>query len=164
MKQRLSNLMDRFGLDKRKAILAGLLLLAMMVLWGRLIFSGQPRHALADLAQTAAPTSTPTKPVVHVDLTEELHGDPFAVTLAPPPATAIIHSPTPSANSSPQPIAESPRAVLILQSTILGQRPRALINGQIVAPGQTIMGHRLIEVRPREVVLERAGVQILLGM
>lgn len=169
MNRAMTQWMDRVGLDRRKTILAALLMLAMLALWGRLLLSGQPRTAAAETSGASTATVVKTPPaVVHVSLTEELAGDPFAVNLIPTPLTPTVKiEPAFPVTPKLQPVSTdipSRQTTLVLQSTMLGQRPRAVINGQVVAPGQTIHGHRLIEVRPREVVLERNGVQIVLGM
>ena len=53
---------------------------------------------------------------------------------------------------------------LVLQTTILGDQPRAMISGQVLRPGQTIKGFVLRKVLPRQVVLERDGVELKLKM
>ncbi len=53
---------------------------------------------------------------------------------------------------------------MVLQSTILGERPRAVINGTTVAPGQRIKGFEVKGVMPRRVVLEMNGVEVYLDM
>jgi hypothetical protein len=53
---------------------------------------------------------------------------------------------------------------LVLQSTIISQRPKAVINGQIVGVKDTILGFEVVEVTGRSCVLELDGVQVRLAM
>ena len=51
-----------------------------------------------------------------------------------------------------------------LQSTVMGARPAAVINGRIVQVGQTFEGLVLKEVRNRQVILEFNGRLVSLRM
>jgi len=53
---------------------------------------------------------------------------------------------------------------LSLQSTIISQRPKAVINGQLVGVRDTIQGFEVVEVQARSCVLVQDGVQIVLEM
>lgn len=53
---------------------------------------------------------------------------------------------------------------LTLQSTIVGQRSFAIINGEFLRPGSEIGGFRLVHVENRDVVLERNNVRITLTL
>lgn len=53
---------------------------------------------------------------------------------------------------------------LTLQSIIQGARPRAMINGQLLASGQKIEGFTVSQIDQRHVILTRGGVDVKLGM
>lgn len=53
---------------------------------------------------------------------------------------------------------------LVLQSTVAGDPPRAVISGQVLQPGERINGLELRQVLPRQVVLESDGVEVRLEM
>jgi hypothetical protein len=53
---------------------------------------------------------------------------------------------------------------LTLQSTLLGQPPRAIINGRLLVPGDRINGFTLRRITRREVILEMNGFEVRLGM
>ncbi len=53
---------------------------------------------------------------------------------------------------------------LRLQSTLIGRDPIAVINGQPFRLGATVEGFELIEVRSREVVVRKEGINVTLSM
>lgn len=53
---------------------------------------------------------------------------------------------------------------LKLQTTLMGDHPKALINGQLVEPGGVIAGFNVVQVGPRRVELERDGVRLEIQM
>jgi hypothetical protein len=54
---------------------------------------------------------------------------------------------------------------LQLKATLIaGKQALANINGEILAPGDQIQGHRLIRVREREVVLSKNGERLTLSV
>jgi hypothetical protein len=54
---------------------------------------------------------------------------------------------------------------LQLKATLIaGQQALANINGEILAPGDEIQGHRLLQVREREVVLSKDGERLTLSV
>jgi hypothetical protein len=85
--------------------------------------------------------------------------DPFKV--------AVVVTPAPKKHEAPvveQPDLTPVSAGLVLNSTIVGRgEKRALIGGDVYEEGSTIAaaggeaGFRVVEIRPREVVLERKG-------
>ncbi len=53
---------------------------------------------------------------------------------------------------------------LHLQTTMLGRKPAAVINGEVIGIGDEYEEFKLIEVRPESVILEKNGVQVELSM
>ena len=53
---------------------------------------------------------------------------------------------------------------LKLQTTIVGAHPRAVINGQLVGPGDKIAGFTVRRILDRKVIVEMDGVQVRLEM
>ena len=53
---------------------------------------------------------------------------------------------------------------LLLQSTIISQRPQAIINGQLVGVKDTIQGFEVVEVSARSCILVQDGVRVHLDM
>ena len=55
-------------------------------------------------------------------------------------------------------------AVLMLQSTIVGQSPAAIINGRVVRLGRTIGGFTVVAVSAQACVVSKDGVKVTLEM
>lgn len=55
-------------------------------------------------------------------------------------------------------------ATLVLQTTVIGERPTALINGRIVRIGDTIAGFKVVDINSRSCQLERDGIRVALDM
>jgi hypothetical protein len=51
---------------------------------------------------------------------------------------------------------------LVLQATMLGEQPRAVINGQALKPGEKVRGFELREIRAGDVVLRMDGIDVRL--
>jgi hypothetical protein len=170
-----------FGADKKKlGIMFGLIALGML-LWGRLLLMHVPREALAQpAAANAAPdhgqAAEPARKVVNVDLPVELTRDVFALDArdyarVPQPPGAEISSPAPG-KSVDESADETARikavndaaATLQLRTTVLGNTPRATIGNLTVREGQTIKGFLIKKILPRQVVVEKDGVEVLLEM
>jgi hypothetical protein len=152
-----------------------------LLLWGRLLFKDVPRTALADPTdQAAASPAAPEarragRPVVRVVLSPRLERDLFALDARYYPARrgnpASIEAVTPPApdkfapqTTDVQQQVLDARHGLVLQTTILGDRPRAMINGQVMSPGDKIGGFTLRKVLPRGVILEMNGIEVRLEM
>lgn len=165
-------LMVRLIADKRKLSFALALLSVAILLWGRVLFKKVPRTAVAtDPAKLAAVNPGETGgdktgvndgiKMVYVDFPAGVRRDPFALNSARfIQYEDLAHNP----KSDPDPDDDSlgnpsPLSGMALQSTILGQRPRAVINGRIVAAGQQVDGFMVRRILPREVVVERQGVE-----
>lgn len=184
----MSALRDVIGMlkrDKRK-LGAMLLLLAMaLLLWGRLLLKQVPRTAVAEpqaaeesqsvselLAQ--APPPAPVRPRVHVDLANRLERDLFHLdrtayqaaeeSPAVSAAQAKLEAPTTDERLRLEAVVRAAASELDLQSTIVGDEPRAVINGKLLRPGENIDGFELREVQARRVILENQGVRVQLHM
>jgi hypothetical protein len=172
--------------DRKKVTLMCGLLAIGMLLWGRLLIRQVPKTAVADPAAAVAtamgeeikpavkPTATKGRPKVEVVLSDETSRDPFSIDEQSftRKFKAVAEIPV-QAKSDPKPvdvppdwkaIVEKESAGLVLQSTMFSGQPRALINGELVSPGQTIKGFTLKSVAQREAVLEKHGIQIKLEM
>lgn len=53
---------------------------------------------------------------------------------------------------------------LRLQSTIMGARPAAMLNGEMVREGSVVAGFRVLRIEARQVIVEREGVKLALIM
>jgi len=167
--------------DPKKAGLVVLLIVVALLLWGRLLLSHVPQMASADPSAPVAagvdgsgelsgpilPT-TPDKPVVSVELAEVLSRDLFLLPREKYEAL-VDETKAQEPEKSPTEPADDQgwrRAVreaadeLSLQSVVTGEQPRAIINGQLVAPGQRIAGFTLIRVAERFVEVEKDGVTV----
>ncbi len=179
--------------DKRKLGVVAVLVVVMAVLWGRLLLAPAPRTAGAAVAVIAETNGSGANlalgtadadsalnsavldplryPVVYIDLPNELTRDVFALKedryqrLKP-------SNPEGEAKSQVEVVDAMPEAELVrraarglaLQTTMLGETPRAMINGQLLSPGDKIEGFVLLEVRERHVVMQMRGIRIELGM
>ncbi len=180
---------QQLSADKRKLGLMATLLGLAVLLWGRLLLKDVPRTAnatpaavAADAAEAAAgdkalTDNTPVdRPVVFVRLADEVDRDLFRFdrSFYPEPETegnrgSAAKLTRQSTDDSPQ-AREAERSVreaagrLTLNSTLLGPQPRAVINGVLLAPGESIGGFTLKQVRSRAVTVTRDGFEIVLEM
>ena len=173
----------RLGADRKQAAIVLGLAAVLLLLWGRLLLKNVPRTALADPADQASaaaadnpdpiPGASAHRRVVRVELPDHVTRDLFALDWSRfPRADAGAGSVRTGPKSGDGPADEGAGTVAVmqaaqalkLQSTVLGESPRALINGRFVAPGQMIEDFVLKEVGPREVVLEKEGIEVRLAM
>jgi hypothetical protein len=173
--------------DKKKLGLIVGLVCVMLLLWGRLILKQVPRTAVATPAATASASTSstpstdalrrkvvnPDKPIVEVTIPPVCQRDLFAVNLSEYPLQeepqAKQEVSDTRKNNQPQPDAQDEQLKAMvgrisLQSTVMGARPAAVINGQIVQVGQTFEGMVLKEVRNRQVILDFNGRLVSLRM
>lgn len=179
--------------EKKKVFMGGGLLCVALLLWGRLLLSDPPRSAVADPeaeVATARSSATPNRPTppppapaeAKPEVVFEIDGarvgrDLFAFdagfypdAFADPTVQAGSPKSEPDSADQNQSWRASRRAVLAeasslkLQSTMLGARSRAMIDGVLLETGQTIRGFELIEVRARQVTLVKQGVEVTLEM
>ena len=173
--------------DKKKLSVILCLSAVLMLMWGRLMLKQLPRNAVADPpAETQTETSSTSE---NTSASARTRGRPAAVTIALSDTLArdlfafdpaeyvklsdLGNSGDPTGKSGPKRADEQQRLEdevrqaaqdLVLQSTILGKNPRAMINGRFLTPGSKINGLELREVLPQEVVLTREGVDVRLSM
>jgi hypothetical protein len=166
--------------DKKKLGLVLALMAVGLLLWGRLMLKQVPRTAVAKPAAVAAAANEApaavtfaSRTTVHVDLPDVLSRDPFQIDPSGFPRVEKPEVIQVAEKSDTEPVDEKSEAAalvakaahgLSLQTTILGDTPRALINGQLLAPGDKIRGFELKKVLPREVTLEMNGVELRLEM
>lgn len=178
--------------ERKKVIMGGALLSVALLLWGRLLLKDPPRTAVADpkpdrvaradRPDRAAPPArraddATARPVVEVGPLPSVGRDLFAFDHrhypgAFPDRRDRQDLPKSDPGTVDQDVSRraSRRAVLdqasslTLQSTMLGARSRALIDGVLLETGQTIRGFELIEVRARQVTLVKQGVEVTLEM
>jgi len=178
--------------DKRKLGLGVTLVAVALLLWGRLLLKDVPRTAVADpKPDRQANASTPPE-AAPTPAPGPVGQQPPEVVLEPPRPGArdlFAWQPRfyPGAFAEPENDESSQksgsdsadqdqqrrqlrRAVLAeaaslnLQSTMLGDRSRAVIGGVLLETGQSIRGFELVEVRPRQVTLVKHGVKVTLEM
>lgn len=166
--------------DRKKLGLVIALMAMGLLLWGRLMLKQVPRTAVAKPAAVAAAgegapaaVAFASRKTVRVDLPDSLSRDPFQIDPTGYPRVEKPEVIKVAEKSVAKPVDEKSDAAalvakaahgLSLQTTILGDAPRALINGQLLAPGDKIRGFELKRVMPREVILEMNGVELRLEM
>jgi len=173
---------------KRFAMFIGLFAVGML-LWGRLlIMRNVPRTAVADpKAQSVLAALTGDTPkrvqrvadetgprVIHATLWDSAQRDLFAIQadlFTPDPEATKVKNPQDQTQAQPVDAQALHRAEIAeqaerlkLQSTILGESPRAMINSTLLAPGQQIEGFAVVRIESRRVLVERGGVLIELKM
>ena len=167
-----------FKAEQRKMAIAAVLVVVAVVLWVHLYWHATPVPAQA---QTLSPPPSASaqgsarlsdRPVVRVNLTQDLGRDLFAfadshyATQKPGAQLAgAAKSPASTVDNSQQAqiVTEAARS-LKLQTTIVGAHPRAVINGQLVGPGDKIAGFTVRRILDRKVIVEMDGVQVRLEM
>lgn len=180
MKVKLRQLYRVMLADKKKAGLVLGLLAVGLLLWGRLLLKQVPRTATADPNQKQSAvdasqkrsTITQTEKVVELALSENFGRDLFS--FHPEGYTRLTDVPITESGTDDSDVTAQKQARieavriaarrLSLQSVVQGEQPRAFINGQLIAPGQTVEGFLLKQVTDRYAVLEMNGVEIRLGM
>ncbi|MFG0250384.1 MAG: hypothetical protein ACF8OB_15980, partial [Phycisphaeraceae bacterium JB051] len=115
----------------------------------------------------------PDKPIVEVDIPTVSQRDLFAVDFTDypmqeePKARQEVSDTVKNDGPQPDAVEQQLQAMIgriKLQSTVMGARPAAVINGRIVQVGQTFEGMVLKEVRNRQVILEFNGRLVSLRM
>jgi hypothetical protein len=59
---------------------------------------------------------------------------------------------------------EARARALVLQTTVVGEFPTAMINGRVLRIGDAISGFKIVEISSRSCQLERNGIRVLLEM
>ena len=170
--------------DKKKLGLIIGLGCVMLLLWGRLILKQVPRTAVAKpAATTASASATPStdvlrrkvfsadKPIVEVTLPTVSQRDLFAIDLTDYPVDEPEEKkPAKDTTREGKEVDEVDSQLqamvgrIRLQSTVMGARPCAVINGRIVEIGQSFEGLVLKEVANRQVIMEFQGRMVRLRM
>ena len=172
---------NKTAAEKKKLMFLLGLGLVGLLLWGRVLIQRVPRTAVAaptaqasntnpsaaSSVATVADGTSEERKVVNVNLPDKLPRDLFALDASRYTRVKDDTDIRPPEKSVPQPSDVTPRVTvgtsgLVLQATILGQHPCALINGQVVLPGQRIKGYVLRKVLPQRVIVEMNGVEITL--
>jgi len=169
---------------KRFSLLGGLLVI-MLFLWGRMLFSG-PASATAIRRSVVAITDSP-QPTVRVAASnpvldwlaqpkKAVQRNLFAVNLDyfsragdktkpvdPDPGQAVPDD----ADHEQQILLENLRqqsAKLKLESTMMGSTPRAMVNGVLVREGDTVEGFVVVKIQSQQITVEQDGVTLQVGM
>ncbi len=172
--------------DKQKLAVMAVLMVLGLLLWGRLMLKSVPRTAVAEpdnkIAQTTPdnpdrPSAPATRlPVVKIRDFGRVDRDLFAFNPNYYPTLAGSESDGSEGKSSVDPTDEQKQTQdrqaevlsaardLKLQTTLLGTRNRAMINGELLEEGQTIQGFELREVESRRVTLVKDDITIVLEM
>ncbi len=185
MRDHVERLIHQLTADKKKLSIMLCALSLGLLLWGRLLLQGVPRTATADdpiktpqAADHTAPnpaqaSKTPPKQrVIQVDLPDGPHRDLFGIDPSRYRRTKQM-SGMDSGRKSDQVMPDvDPRMAVVrdeamelrLESVVTGSRPRAYINGRLLAPGEEYEGFTLIKVTDRHVILTKYGLLIKLKM
>ena len=174
----------------KKTVVLGLLLLLLAILVCREVFRRLgpsdvgaivPRRARAVEAATAVSPASPNKPPKRSERPGKV------ASLAKPVVDRDLFAPNPSyfpphqrQNKQAPVVTPVDRAAakreaerravqaqaqaLVLQSTVVGTMPTAIINGQVLHEGDWINGFRVIEITSRACVIERKGMRVTLEM
>lgn len=161
------------------------LLAVGLLLWGRLLLKHLPRTAVAEpesaVVMEPKPAAEAPKPRATVRFAKPaaVSRDVFTldstryarVAKAEQTSPVVVEAVLPEKSRSEsadeqQRVREAQRAAssLTLQSTVLGESPRAVINGVPVTPGKKIGGFVVKQIHARFVVIEMNGVEIKLEM
>jgi hypothetical protein len=163
--------------DRRKLTVIVVLLVIGLFLWGRLLLDQGPDQAeaqpsqavesamddLQDLKLQQAPPEA-GRPTVKLTIPKRLPRDPFAGQFLKAEQNFQEKQAKSPEKSADTPDKAPDPSGLALQSVMQGARPRAMINGTIIAEGESIQGFTLRRVANRYVVLEKNGQQVRLAL
>lgn len=185
-----SQIRDQLMADKKQLGILLTLAVVGLLLWGRMALQSVPKTAMADdpAKSGKAKASSVVKPddtrreVVKLALYDVMDRNVFWVNPAFYPKIekpdkgkgdpAVAKPPVnPDRPPSDEELARARRLAiqeeaesLVLQSTILGSRPRAFINNTLLGAGETIEGFRVVKIDLRKVSLQKGDVIIVLEM
>ena len=173
--------------DKQKFGVVMVLMAIGLLLWGRLMLKSVPRTAVADPKEEAAlvtdaeslisASTDPVIPVVTIKDYGTVDRDLFAFDPVFFPslqareiAAESLEKSTP--NQADEQLQRQQHVLVVraearslkLQTTLLGTRNRAMINGELLEEGQMIQGFVLREVGSRKVTLVKDDVEVVLEM
>ena len=181
MSEKLRQLGAKLTSDKKKLSVSIVLVVMLLLLWGRLLLNRAPRTAVADPEATAtepaAPTAgagLPTKyyQMVYVDLPETVERDLFRFEISryrsdwsPEDGSGQGKSPpkSPDNELEIQKIRQWADS-LMLQAAVLGDEPKVMINDRIYRLGDRINGFVVETVESRSATLVKDDVAIRLEM
>jgi hypothetical protein len=154
-------------------VCVGLALVLVAVLFRA--FGGTPSGASASPVGNNAPAPfavgnpsiTPARPIV-IEIPDALPRDLFDASAAFPPEVAVKPATAPTTVAVQSPTAADERAAIaaearntiILDATILGANPTALINGRRCRVGNVVKGFTVRQIAADHVVIERGGVRL----
>jgi hypothetical protein len=154
----------------KNAVCTGLAFVLLAVLYR--VFANMPSGATASpidnapsvplLAREAAPTARP----IIIQIPDALPRDLFDGTAAFPPEVASAPRPTtapavrPGTLDAHAAIAAEARNTIVLDATMLGSDPTALINGRQCRVGNVVKGFTVKRIAADHVVIEREGVML----
>ena len=93
---------------------------------------------------------------VVVDWPVVVERDPFHSDRVIPPNNA----PNPKADAAA--LAEEARQTLRFTGSILGDQPKAIVNGRLYRKGDLVGGFRILQIEKHQIVVERDGVSVRL--
>ena len=166
------------GTDKKKLVALVVLLGVLAVFTARVVLKRPTRAAAAPSAQPTESTDHPAnmggvapaqQPSVHVKWPAVLSRDPFTFDSGsyvgkPPKEPVAIIEDEPDPDQSDDQVEQSARKNLVLQGTILGDDPRALVNGRIYTLGKKVDGYVIKKIEHRRIVIEMKGTEMVLQM
>lgn len=186
---KLIKLRNQLLADKQKLGVMLTLCLVALLLWGRLLMKNVPRTAVADPDQAIAAAVHPT-PGLHRATADK----PTKAAVVVPTYTLsdrdlfdfnpMHYGLSDQAETGDKPLAklepektdeketerqkrmavQAAAQQLTLQSTLLGNVHRAMINGVLLEPGEKILGFELTKVQSRQVTLVLDGIEVTLEM
>jgi hypothetical protein len=112
--------------------------------------------ASADAAEQPTPEFPPSmgrarQARVVVDWPVVVERDPFRSDRVIPPSTGKADAAA---------LAQEARQVLRFTGSILGEQPKAMVNGKLFGRGDVISGFRIMQIEKRQIVVERDGVTV----
>jgi len=188
MKTLLDNLKRQLLADKKKLGIMVVMTVFGLLLWGRLLLKDIPRTASAEPRMMAGDplmegedddrvvvTRSSRVEIVEIDPSRRLSRDLFAMdanrykrTFSPNKENNLFSQGNSASESTDETfgtgeVLERARE-LVLRSVITGWRPRAVINGNLLEPGDHVEGFELLDVAGRHVLLKRNGIVVRLWM
>lgn len=157
--------------NRRQLLFMGLLLAIALLMWGRVLLTGEPQSAVADAQEDAgaqAPVVDPlhSRQTVFVELSDLAPRDLFQLKtnefskvdkpiVIPPP-----NSPAEKSDEARRAEMSATLATVRLQSTIMSEQPAALINDRLFQQGQEpVPGFTLTRITQHSVFLKRIGTE-----
>lgn len=183
-------LVVELGRDKKKTVILAVLLVVALVAIGRLLTSGQPARVQAAVAVPPVVAAQPTSAamtgedlaVQEKSARRDAYMETFARKISRdlfqpntdffPPVQEVAPKATAKVEAADENIAELQRRgqvqaqarSLVLQSTILGTVPTAIINGKVLRSGEWVSGFEVMEITTHTCSVRKNGVTVVLEM